>query len=172
MASLTHESLGMAILDCGCTKTVCGEVWMNVYLDILKEEDKTMIEVKKSDISFRFGDGAEVESLKMVKLPAMLGRKIDMIESNGVENEVPLLLSRSAMKRAEMLLDFTNDCAIVLSECVILRCTSGHSCIALTNMLLHDDFNSSQAPNIELTGKERTRAPTPTTHFFSKKTFF
>ena len=47
MTSLIHESFGMAILDCGCTKTVCGGAWMNDYLDLLNEEDKTVIEVKK-----------------------------------------------------------------------------------------------------------------------------
>ena len=50
-----------------------------------------------------------MKSLKMVKCPAMLGRKMVMKESNVAENEIPLLLSRSAMKHAEMLFDFTND---------------------------------------------------------------
>ena len=35
---LTKEKFDMAILDSGCPKTVCGAVWLEVYMDSLKEK--------------------------------------------------------------------------------------------------------------------------------------
>ena len=37
--TLSEETANMAVLDSGCTKTVCGEDWLNWYL-ALQEDDK------------------------------------------------------------------------------------------------------------------------------------
>ena len=40
METLIGEMLSMAVLDSGCTKTVCGETWLNCDLETLSDEDK------------------------------------------------------------------------------------------------------------------------------------
>ena len=40
MEILIGETLSMAVLDSGCTKTVCGETWLNCYLETFSDEDK------------------------------------------------------------------------------------------------------------------------------------
>ena len=52
---------------------MCGENWLKLYLDTLKDDDKALVEVMKSDTKFRFGDGAEVTSSKLVKIPVLIG---------------------------------------------------------------------------------------------------
>ena len=94
-------------------------------------------------MNFRFGDGIDVNSTETVKLPAVIGTKKVMIEANIVKNDIPLLLSRTSMKRAEMALDFETDTAKALGNKVNLHCTSsGHYCLPLTNILLQEKPNS------------------------------
>ena len=137
MAGLVGECFGKALLDSACTKTVCGETWMKVYLDTLDENDMKLVETLHSDSKFRFGDGIEVKSTKLMKIPATIGKKKVMINTDVVRNDIPLLMSRSAMKRSNMVLDFVNDTVQVLGDTIRLESTfSGHYCIPLTRKLL------------------------------------
>ena len=43
MSALIKETLGMAVLDIACTKTVTGERWLNLFIDTLTEEDTEMV---------------------------------------------------------------------------------------------------------------------------------
>ena len=54
---LLAQSIGMAILDSGCTKTVCGEAWLELYIDTLHYNEKQSIVITKSSTAFKFGDG-------------------------------------------------------------------------------------------------------------------
>ena len=50
--SLPADSFNIAIIDSGCTKTVCGEVWIQYYTDSLSVSDKDKINICKSSNSF------------------------------------------------------------------------------------------------------------------------
>ena len=63
----------------GLVKAVCGATWLNMYLDTLHGDDKALVEVLYSYTKFRFGDGVEVTSSKLVKIPALIGHKKVMI---------------------------------------------------------------------------------------------
>ena len=63
----------MAVLDSGCTKSVTGEMWLDEYLQTLSEQDKLQVSERSNDETFRFGDGAEVTSSKLVKFPVVIG---------------------------------------------------------------------------------------------------
>ena len=54
METLIGEMLSMAVLDSGCTKTVCGEIWLNCYLETLSDEDKKLLHVKDNNSVFKF----------------------------------------------------------------------------------------------------------------------
>jgi len=81
MTGLVKECIGKALLDSACTKTVCGATWLDLYMDTLSDDDKALVEVSKSDTMFRFGDGVEVMSSKLVKLPALIGHQKVMIST-------------------------------------------------------------------------------------------
>ena len=86
--------------DSGCTKNVCGESWLTNYLGTLTESDRSKVVVEKSSNSFRFGNGKSFNSKKMVTFPAHIGQE-DMIKSDVIDSDLPLLLSKSAMSKCK-----------------------------------------------------------------------
>ena len=62
-------------------------------------------------------------SNKIVKIPATIWSKNVMIEANVVNNDIPLLLSRDSMKRANMIVNFNTDKAVLFGEEVSLHST-------------------------------------------------
>ena len=69
------ESLGSAIIDTACTRTVCGEKWLESYIDDLTQDqvNRLMQTETPSCGPFWFGDGNLVYSTTNVKLPAKIG---------------------------------------------------------------------------------------------------
>ena len=43
MDKLTGETLSMTVIDSGCTKTVCDQVWLDCYLQSLSNEDQQSV---------------------------------------------------------------------------------------------------------------------------------
>ena len=74
----------MGILDCGCTKNVTGEVWLDEFINELSEEDKSLVEDEKTHTKFKFGDEKEVVSTREVKFPCVVGSKTVMVKANVV----------------------------------------------------------------------------------------
>ena len=130
---LVSDSHGYALLDTGCSTTVCGEEWLNHYVQNLTEYDASKIVEKTSSASFTFGDGASVKSLKRVLLPVYIGGKRSKLETDVVKCNVPLLLSKSSMKKGKMILDFERDIAELGGEKILLStAASGHYLLPLT----------------------------------------
>ena len=50
-----------------------------------------------------------VESISMVCLPAYIGNKHIFINTDVVDQDIPLLLSRTPMKKADMQIDFRDN---------------------------------------------------------------
>ena len=83
---------------------------------------------------YKFGDGRRIHAYASVTLPAIIGKKEVLIVTDVVNNDIPLLLSKSAMKRAETVIDFKNDTAIMLGRQINLISTqSGHYAVPLTD---------------------------------------
>ena len=90
-----------------------------------------------------------------VKLPAVIGQQPVTIESDVVDCDVPLLMSRSSMKRANMHLNFENDTSNAFNQDINLIVTkSGHYAIPLTvpRQLLHE-FERNGSVNITLSAE-------------------
>ena len=147
MSTLVRETLGYAVLDTACTRTITGEIWLQVYLDTLSESDKQLVKTFNSNRKFCFGDSTPVKSTKCVKFPVTIGKNIRaFVEADVVDNDLPLLLSTASMKTAGMLLDLAHGCCVILGETVKLKVTStGHLCLPLTCMRL-----DSSVPNVIL----------------------
>ena len=130
---LLGETIGMAILDSGCTRTVCGNQWLDTYLDTLSTIERKSVFSKPSVCSFRFGDGQVYDSNRSVVIPIHFGSQKAQLEVNIVSCNVPLLLSRLSLKRANSKLDFSNDKINILGEQVPIHISnSGHYCISLS----------------------------------------
>ena len=46
MKTMVGECLGYAVLDCGCTSTVCGKDWLDCYVDTLDLREKNLVREK------------------------------------------------------------------------------------------------------------------------------
>ena len=130
---LVKDSSGHALLDSGCSKTVCGLNWFEDYIGTLSYYDRSCIVESESDASFTFGDGANVSSLKKVVLPCYIHERRCEIEADVVECNVPLLMSKTAMKKGKMSIDFENDTAIIGGKRLKLNLSSaGHYLMPLS----------------------------------------
>lgn len=133
LQTLVDESRNFAVLDTGCSSTVCGIAWLNRYLDSLSEMDVSNVVEANSPTTFTFADGVTVSSLKKVKLPCCIGTKRATIETDVVDCNIPLLLSKRSMKKAEMMLNFSDDSIIIGDEKISLRsASSGHYLMPLS----------------------------------------
>ena len=153
LTGLVVESWNSAVLDCGASKTVCGRKWFNTFVESLTEPERSNIKTTTGTYPYKFGDGAIVMSTGSVILPAILGGQKVGISTDIVEKDIPLLLSREAMKKARMSIDFKNDTAQVFNTRVHLNVTkSGHYTVPLTpHTHLLNMLNTNQKPNIVLT---------------------
>ena len=138
------ETLGHAVLDSGCTSTVCGSTWLLTYLETISSNEKVHVVEKPSSKLFRFGDGKTYKSLKSVTIPIYTGSQRSLLTTDVVECDIPLLLSNSSLKKAKAHLDFGSEAINFLGEVIPIKITqSGHYCIQLSREPTH------QSPDVK-----------------------
>ena len=99
-------------------------------MNSLDETLKKQVQVNRSTTGFKFGDGRKVCSTKKVQIPAMVAGEMCNIESDIIAEDIPLLLSKNSLKKADAIIDMKNDKAFILGKEVKLHLsTSGHNCI-------------------------------------------
>ena len=132
MKAFVCESFSAAILDSGATATVAGRIWVECYIDSLSEHSTKSITYHKSNNSFKFGSGKLHQSLYMIMIPAYIGSKNVWIEVDVIETDIPLLMSKKAMKKANTTINFKNDTVTMFGEKLnVLVTQSGHYAVPL-----------------------------------------
>ena len=106
---LISEMETNAIIDTASTKTVSGEKWFNNYISCLDDTSKNSVKIIPSKKVFKFGDGRKVYSKYQAIIPAKIGSKECFIQSEIVEEKIPLLLSKSSLKKADTYLNIKDD---------------------------------------------------------------
>ena len=136
--SLLLESFGKGVLDSGCSKTVAGSTWVDEFTKTLSADKLQKVKEYPSSSVFRFGDGVEAVSTKKVTLPIDVGMYQMDLDVEVVKSEIPLLISKGAMKQMGVTLDFAKDTVrFDNGKEIKLICTStGHYCLPLTKKLL------------------------------------
>ena len=113
-------------------------MWYDNYIETLPDNVVCNLKVEDSETNFRFGDGQLFKSSKQVTLPASIANMDVSITTDVVDCDLPLLLSKDAMKTAKVKLDFVNDKVNILGKNVDLSFTSsGHYTIALNDSKLN-----------------------------------
>lgn len=139
-----EDCYGIAILDSGCSSSVCGQEWYDCYVAALDDAQKKAIKISPSNRSFKFGDGNVIRSMKHVLLPCTIASKKVSVECDVVDSRIPLLLSKNAMQRANTTIDFATDRIHMLGEEMIpLKNSSGHYCINLGPNVKEINFTMS-----------------------------
>ncbi len=129
---LGADARNCAVLDSACSSTVCGSSWMKTYMESLDQTDRQKVCQSEGQRVFKFGGGTCLKSKGEFIIPAVVAGKAVTIKTDVVESDIPLLLSRTAMKRAAMKLDLENDTATIMGQEVALSLTtSGHLCIRI-----------------------------------------
>ena len=162
-----RETYGCGILDSGCSKNVCGVSWLDAYLDTLSEDDLKLVEYKESDATFKFGNPTIYSSIHQVTFPARIGSKNVDIIADVIDVDIPLLISKIAMKKANTIIDFKNDKVTMFGETISVRFTStGHYCVCLNKVVevAHNEDNVIRVyfANLEkmdtMTSKDKEKA--------------
>ena len=131
--ALVKDSEGYALLDSGCSNTVAGEAWISKYMKNLSKSDKEKITVMSSEESFTFGDGKTHKASRRINFPCWVGGKSADITADIVDCKIPLLLSRKAMTKAEMVVDFGRHEVTVNGRIIRLKRTeSGHYALPIS----------------------------------------
>ena len=153
---LLGETMGCAVLDSGCSKSVCSKQWLEAYKDTLSEEERKQIEYADSDSKFRFGDDKVYQSSGLVIIPAEIGGTNINIATDVIETEIPLLLSKKAMKKSNTVIDFQKDNVSMFGKEIPLRfISSGHYCIPL-NRCVKFAYNEYVVANTYITDTHTT----------------
>ncbi|MEL7342919.1 MAG: hypothetical protein AAGM67_20720, partial [Bacteroidota bacterium] len=109
---------------------------MEGYLEGLPETSRQKVEYEDSASRFKFGSSQLYESMYKVMLPAQIGNTNLAIKTDVVEADIPLLLSKNAMKKAGTQIDFVTDKVTMFGEEQdVVVTTSGHYAIPLNNSL-------------------------------------
>ena len=140
MSLFLGDTLGMAILDSGCSKTVCGKKWMSTYLDTLSVQDRKCVRRTESQNKFRFGDGRFFPSYGRVYIPIYIGSKQITLCTDTVSCDIPLLLSRETLQKLSTVINFKDNEVSMLGQSIsIVLSDSGHYCLPLTReMNIHN----------------------------------
>ena len=145
MVCLLTETVNKAVIDSGCTKTCCGQKWYDSYMQSLTADELKSIEPKETNAVFKFGDSTPVSAEKKVLLPMKMADVKLLLETEVVPTDIPLLLSKETMKRAEAKMDFVNDKIELFGREQPMICTSsGHYAIPIQT-------NASEADDSDLT---------------------
>lgn len=132
MSRLCVDAQNCAVLDSACSSTVCGQTWFNNYIESLSGEDRKKIKGSDSKKVFKFGGGTCLKSNGEFSIPAVLADKSVTIQTDVVESDIPLLLSKDAMKKAGVKMDLENDTATILGKEIALNLTTaGHYCVPI-----------------------------------------
>ena len=122
--TLVAETFSSALLDSGCTKTVCGTEWLREYTSGLSEEGRKTIVKSKSDRIFKFRDGNVVNAYERVTIPSTIGSQKGDIQCEVMDKNLPLLLSKDSKKKAAVTINFVEDTATINGEKIGLDTTS------------------------------------------------
>ena len=126
------DARNCAVLDSACSSTVCGTNLINNYIQSLDKNDRQKVVQTKGRRVFRFGGGTCLQSKGEYSLPVVIAGKEATVNTDVVESDIPLLLSRTAMKKAAVKMDLENDTATIMGKEVALNLTtSGHYCIPI-----------------------------------------
>ena len=121
------DARNCVVLDSACSSIVCGNSY---YIQSLDKDGRQKVKQTEGQRVFEFGGGTYLKSKGEYSLPSVVAGKEGMIKI--VESDIPLLLSRTAMKKAAIKMDLENDTSTTMGKEVALNLTtSEHYCIPI-----------------------------------------
>ena len=104
--ALLVSSPGYGVIDSGCSRTLIGQDTLNQFLRLYHEQNRQVPTTKAQQNVFRFGNGQEELSERIVSMPVTIHGRAGRIDCCIIKGGAPLLLSRNTMKSLKAVLDF------------------------------------------------------------------
>ena len=134
LSKLVEEAKCCAVLDSGCSTTVCGVKGLDEFLSACSDFEHGSLVEEESKATFTFADGVTVPSLKCVTVPCSIVGIKGNIKTDVVDCNIPLLLSKKSMKKANMVVNFGTDQVTVYGRHMDLNTSlSGHYLLPLSD---------------------------------------
>ena len=136
---LVNGTQRQALIDSGCVFSVCGREWAKDYMNSIQSGKKCKIIPAKEKKNFRFGDGRLQESSETLTIWIHMCGKDFKLNTYVVDGDIPLLMSRNALKDYGAIIDFKDDVIMidgVTQELIITE--SGHYVIDIQNSAKND----------------------------------
>ena len=113
----------------------------------LRSEELDNIKRDRSETIFKFGNGKICHSIKRITIPVVIAGQNVLLTTEVIENDIPLLLSKDTMKKANTYIDFANDKIILNKKVPVKFTTSGHYCIPMGKIVddNHDKVLKSES---------------------------
>ena len=103
---LLVSSPGFGIIDSGCSRTLIGQQTLGDFMRLYQDRRMSVPESRPQQNLFRFGNGQEELSEKVVSMPVIIHGQSGRIEAAVIKGKAPLLLSRNTLKSLGAKLDF------------------------------------------------------------------
>ena len=133
-------------MDTGCPHTVAGHIWFETHMNSLSRKDKLSIKTYKSNNKFRFGNGVLYESKYRAIIPIYVGRLKCSLEVDVVQCNIPLLLSRATLQKANAKIDIGNALICFLGITIpLITSSTGHLCLEISRPL---DINHDETQRV------------------------
>ena len=105
VSSFTCEARGAAALDSYCTSSVMGKDWLDIYRKTWTRRTRSRLKVCTSLIKFLVFE-ILVNCILWGNIPFQQWWQGGRINVDLIKSDIPLLLSRTAMEKAKMKIDF------------------------------------------------------------------
>ena len=130
---LINEMETNAIIDTARMKTVSGERWFFNYMDCLDDTAINLIEIKPSRKVFKSGDGRKVYFKYQAIIPAKIESKECFIQTEIADEKIPLLLSKTSLKKADTYLNIKDDKIKMFEDDIdVWVSTNGHYAVNIS----------------------------------------
>ena len=133
LSQFTREARNCAALDTCCTSSVAGKPWLDIFIQQLSMEDRKKIKGPNPGFRvFKFGNSGMLSSLGWYSIPVIIAGKNGTIDLDIIDSDIPLLLSKKAMKKMKMKINLEDDTVDIWGRRIDLFTTSsGHYCLSL-----------------------------------------
>ena len=101
-----------------------GKVWKDTFMASLSPDKRNEVVSLPGGTSFNFGGGTKIKSIEKIKFPCVIAGTETTIISDVIERDIPLLLSKSEMKKHGFTLNMKDDTLEVEDRNVELDTTS------------------------------------------------
>ena len=102
------------MIACSASKTVCGEKWLMEFTAYLNEKDQEKVKYYNSTGLRRFRDREKIQANREVRISVYTGNTSVQINADVVTKDLPHLLSKPFMKRANIVVEQYSKTALVV----------------------------------------------------------